>query len=200
MTFCAPLLGVWLGLCPMWLIQGCEERHQERLAALPLQGLWSAVQREEGPLFAGMKYRPQEVVLALRLRFKYRLSSLEVSQLMTELGHPISKNTVLFWTDRFADSFQMLQRRYRLEYSKIWHIDEFHVRLRGGKAYIYVVEGDWRDIIALELTKRRDREATARVRRKAQAPACHSGCPYGADDCTHNGQAGGRSGSPRGLR
>ena len=35
-----------------------------------------------GTPFAGMKYTPQEVVLALRLRFKYRLSCREASELM----------------------------------------------------------------------------------------------------------------------
>jgi hypothetical protein len=45
LTFCALLLGVWLGLRLLRLIQGCEERHQERLATLPLQGLWPAAAR-----------------------------------------------------------------------------------------------------------------------------------------------------------
>jgi len=117
-----------------------------------------------GTLFAGMKYTPQEVVFALRLRFTYRLSSREASDLMAEMGHPLSKNTVLFWTGRFHGSFHELERRYRPEYSRIWHIDELHVRLRGGKAYVYVVEDDRRNIIAMELTERRDRDATARAR------------------------------------
>jgi hypothetical protein len=50
-----------------------------------------------GTLFAGMKYKAEEVVLTFRLRFNYRLSGREVSELMAELGHPISKNMVLFW-------------------------------------------------------------------------------------------------------
>lgn len=124
-----------------------------------------------GTLFAGMKYKPEEVVFALRLRFIYRLSSREVSELMAEMGHPVSKNIVLFWADRFHASFQELQRRYRPEYSGIWHVDELHVRLRGGKGYVYVVEDDHRNVIALELTERRDGEATARVLRKAEAEA-----------------------------
>lgn len=124
-----------------------------------------------GTLFAGMKYKPQEVVFALRLRFNYRLSSREASELMAELGHPISKNIVLFWADRFHGSFQELQRLYRPEYSRIWHIDELHVRLRGGKAYVYVVEDDHRNIIVLELTERRDKDATTRALRKARAEA-----------------------------
>jgi len=124
-----------------------------------------------GTLFAGMKYRPEEVVFALRLRFNYRLSSREASELMAELGHPVSKNTVLFWSDRFHASFQTLQRLYRPEYSGIWHIDELHVRLRGGKGYVYVVEDDRRNVIALELTWRKDEEATARALRKAREEA-----------------------------
>jgi len=62
----------------------------------------------------------------------------------------------------------VLQRRYRPEYSRIWHIGGLHVRLRGGKAYVYVVEDDRRNIIALELTEKRDRDATARALRKAR--------------------------------
>ena len=57
------------------------------------------------------------------------------------MGHPISKNTILFWIGRFADSFQLLQRRYRPDF-RMWHIDELHVRLRGGEAYVYVAEDD----------------------------------------------------------
>lgn len=124
-----------------------------------------------GTLFAGMKYSPQEVVFALRLRFTYKLSSREASDLMAEMGHPLSRNTVLFWADRFHDGFHELERRYRPEYSRIWHVDELHVRLRGGKAYVYVVEDDRRNIIAMELTERRDRDATARALRKAKAEA-----------------------------
>ena len=69
-----------------------------------------------GTPFAGMRYTPGEVVLALRLRFNYRLSCREVSELMAEMGHPVSLATVLFWTGRFSDTFQMLQRRYRPDY------------------------------------------------------------------------------------
>ena len=58
-----------------------------------------------GTLFAGMRYTPREVVLALRLRFKYRLSSREASELMAEMGHPVSRNIVLFSAERFHDSF-----------------------------------------------------------------------------------------------
>jgi len=111
------------------------------------------------------------VVFALRLRFNYRLSSREVSELMAEMGHPASKSAVLFWADRFHETFQELQRQNRSECSQIWHIDEIHIRLRGGKAYVYAVEDDRRTIIALELTERRDREATVRVLRMAKAEA-----------------------------
>jgi len=55
---------------------------------------------------------------------------------MASLGYPVSPGVVLFWLCRFRCTFKMLQRRYRLEYSKVWHIDELHVRLRGGKAYV----------------------------------------------------------------
>jgi putative transposase len=118
-----------------------------------------------------MRYTPGEVVLALRLRFRYRLSCREVSELMAEMGHPVSGSTVLFWIGKFSDSFKALQRQYRPEYSGIWRVDELHVRLRGGKGYVYVVEDDRRNIIALELTWRRDRDATARVLRRARAEA-----------------------------
>jgi len=124
-----------------------------------------------GTPFAGMRHTPGEVVLALRLRFKHRLSCWEVSELMAEMGRTVSESTVLFWIGKFNDSFQMLQRRYRPEYSRIWHVDELHVRLRGGKGYVYVVEDDRRSVIALELTWRRDRRATARALRKARAEA-----------------------------
>jgi len=58
-----------------------------------------------GTLFAGMKYTPLEVVFALRLRFTYRLSSREASDLMAEIGHPVSRSTVLLWQERFHDTF-----------------------------------------------------------------------------------------------
>ena len=72
-----------------------------------------------GTHFAGMKYKPPEEVFALLLNFSYRHSSREISEHMPEMGHPISKNTVLFWADRFHETFQELQRRYRPEYSRI---------------------------------------------------------------------------------
>ena len=49
-----------------------------------------------GTPLAGMRNTPQEVVLALRLRFNYCLSWREVLELMAEMGHPISESTVLF--------------------------------------------------------------------------------------------------------
>ena len=124
-----------------------------------------------GTPFAGMKYRPQEVVLALQFRFNYRLSCREVSELMGAMGHTVSEASVLFWIKRFSDSFQELQRRYRPEYSGIWHVDELHVRLRGGKGYVYAVEDDRRNVVALKLTWRRDKDATTRALRQAKAEA-----------------------------
>lgn len=61
-----------------------------------------------GTPFAGMRHTPGEVVLALRLRFRYRLSCREVSELMAEMGRTVSPATVLFWTGRFAGSFKAL--------------------------------------------------------------------------------------------
>lgn len=88
---------------------------------------------------------------------------------MAEMGHPVSPATVLFWINRFSDNFQELQRRYRPENSRIWHVDELHVRLRGGKAYVHVVEDENRCIISLTLSERRDKEAAARALRDAKA-------------------------------
>ena len=138
-----------------YLCKGCGRQFNER----------------SGTLFAGMKYTPEEVALALRLKFSYRLSCREASELMASLGHPISPATILLWIKRFSDSFQTLQRTYRPEYSGIWHLDELHVKLRGGKGYVYAVEDEHRNVIALELTWRKDEEATARVLRKAREEA-----------------------------
>jgi len=63
-------------------------------------------------------------------------------------------------------------------YSRTWHVNELHARLRGGKAHVYVVEDDQRSLIALELIGRRDREATPRLLRKARAGAGWHGTPY----------------------
>jgi transposase-like protein len=41
----------------------------------------------------------------------------------------------------------------------VWHIDELHVRLRGEKGYVYVVEDDRRNIVAMELTERNSGES-----------------------------------------
>ena len=57
---------------------------------------------------------------------------------MAEMA-PVFESPVIFWIKRFSDSFQMLQRRYRPKYSRIWLVDEFHVRLRDGRGYVYVV-------------------------------------------------------------
>ena len=53
---------------------GCEEGHQECLTALSCKECGRQFNKRSGTLFPGMKYTPQEVAFALRLRFKYRLS------------------------------------------------------------------------------------------------------------------------------
>ena len=71
-------------MCVLRLIQSCEERHQERLAALPLQGLWPAVQREErNPL---RRHEVQAAGGGLRPPLQVQLPSLQPGGLRAHGG------------------------------------------------------------------------------------------------------------------
>ena len=72
------------------------------------KGCGGQFNERSGTPFAGMKYTPEEVVTALRLRFRYGLSCREASELMAEMGRPVSPATILFWIGKFNDSFQEL--------------------------------------------------------------------------------------------
>ena len=153
-TFNTPLHNVRPRLCALRLIHSHEERHQKRPAALPLQGLWPTVQREEwNPL---RRHEVQGRGGGLNLPPQVQLPSLRPGGLRAHGGAGPShlKEHGPLLADRFHAIFQGLQRRYRPEYFKVWHIDELHVRLRGEKGYVYVVEDDRRNIVAMELTER----------------------------------------------
>ena len=63
--------------------------------------------------FAGYRFPPEIIVLAVRWYLRFRLSYRDVEELLTERGIEIDRATVFRWVQRFTPLLVVAARRCR---------------------------------------------------------------------------------------
>lgn len=66
----------------------------------------------------------KDVLTAALLCVKYLLSTYQVSDLLGLFGVRVSPSSVGRWPQRFGQSAKKIAKRYRVKFSRIWHVDE----------------------------------------------------------------------------
>ncbi len=183
----------------------------------------AALDRSE---FAGFRFPPEVITVAVRWYLRYGLSYRDVEELLAERGVEVDHVSVYRWVQRYTPLFIDAARPCRHAPGDRWFVDETYLKVAGRWRYLYravdqfgqVIDvrlSDQRDLAAARrfftsalLSARRPREVTtdraaayARVLDELLPAACHVVEQYANNpiECDH-GRLKARVGPMRGLK
>jgi len=112
--------------------------------------------------FAGYRFPPEVIALAVRWYLRFGLSYRDVEELLAERGIEVDHLTVYRWVQRFAPEFAEAASARRHLVGDRWHVDETYVRVGGTWRYLFRAIDQFGQVIDVFLSPRRNREAARR--------------------------------------
>jgi IS6 family transposase len=125
-------------------------------------------------VFAGFRFPPAVVSLAVRWYLRYGLSNRDVEELLAERGIAVDHVTIYRWVQRFTPEFIEAARPCRHAPADLWFADETYVKVAGAWTQLYRAVDQYGQVIEVLLSARRDlaaARAAARSRRAAPHPS-----------------------------
>jgi hypothetical protein len=118
-------------------------------------------------VFAGFRFPPEVISVAVRWYLGYGLSYRDVEELRAERGVTVDHVTICRWVQRFTPEFIEAARPCRHAPGDRWFVDETYVKVSGQWAYLYRAVDQHGQVIDVLLSIRR---YLAAVRRFSPAP------------------------------
>ena len=87
--------------------------------------------------FAGFRFPPEVIVLAVRWYLRFGLSYRDVEELLAERGIEVDHVTVYRWVQRFTPLLADAARPCRHAVGDRWFVDETYVKVAGRWRYVY---------------------------------------------------------------
>src|SRR5499427_8306510 len=87
--------------------------------------------------FAGFRFPPEVIVVAIRWYLRFTLSYRDVEELLAERGVEVDHVTVFRWVQRFAPLLVDAAGPCRRVVGDRWYVDETYVRVAGRWCYVY---------------------------------------------------------------
>src|SRR4051812_39267951 len=87
--------------------------------------------RGTGSAFAGFRFPPEVIAVAVRWYLRYGLSYRDVEELLAERGVVVDHVSVYRWVQRFTPEFVSAARACRHVPGDRWFVDETYVRVAG---------------------------------------------------------------------
>jgi transposase-like protein len=112
--------------------------------------------------FAGFRFPPEVIVLAVRWYLRFGLSYRDVEELLTERGVEVDHVTVYRWVLRFMPLLAEVARPCRHAVGDRWSVDETYVRVAGQWRYVYRAIDQFGQVIDVFVSARRDAKAARR--------------------------------------
>src|ERR1700686_3844588 len=112
--------------------------------------------------FAGYRFPPEIIVLAVRWYLRYGFSYRDVEELLTERGIEVDHVTVYRWVQRFTPLLVDAARPCRHAVGDRWYVDETYVKVAGRWRYVYRAVDQHGQIIDVYVSPRRDTRAARR--------------------------------------
>ena len=112
--------------------------------------------------FAGYRFPPEVITLAVRWYLRFGLSYRDVEELLAERGIEVDHVTIYRWVHRFAPEFAEAARARRHIVGDRWHVDETYVKVRGTWRYLFRAIDQFGQVIDVYLSPRRDAKAARR--------------------------------------
>jgi transposase, IS6 family len=93
--------------------------------------------RSPGSAFAGFRFLPEIIVLAVRWYLRFGLSYRDVEKLLTARGIEVDHITVFRWVQRFTPLLADAARPCRHAVGDRWYVDETYLRVAGRWRCVY---------------------------------------------------------------
>ncbi len=106
--------------------------------------------------FAGFRFPPEVISVAVRWYLRYGLSYRDVEELLAERGVTVDHVTVYRWVQRFTPEFISAARSRRHVPGDRWFVDETYVKVAGRWTYLYRAIDQYGQVIDVWLSTRRD--------------------------------------------
>ena len=112
--------------------------------------------------FAGFRFPPDVIVLAVCWYLRFGLSYRDVQKLLAERGIEVDHVTIYRWVLRFTPLLTDAARPCRHVVGDRWHVDETYVKVAGRWHYVYRSIDQFGQVIDAFVSARRDATAAHR--------------------------------------
>ena len=107
-------------------------------------------------VFAGFRFPPEVISVAVRWYLRYGLSYRDVEELLAERGVTVDHVTVYRWVQRFTQEFIEAARPCRHAPGDRWFVDETYLKAAGQWTYLYRAVDQHGQVIDVLPSPRRD--------------------------------------------
>jgi transposase, IS6 family len=112
--------------------------------------------------FAGFRFPPDVIIVAVRWYLRYALSYRDVEELLVERGIHVDHVTVYRWVQRFTPLLIDAARPCRHTPGDRWFVDETYLKVAGRWIYLYRAIDQYGQVIDVLVSQSRDLAATRR--------------------------------------
>jgi transposase-like protein len=117
--------------------------------------------------FAGFRFPPDVIVVAVRWYLRFGLSYRDVEELLTERGVEVDHVTIYRWVQRFTLLLADAAGPCRHRVGDRWQVDETYVKVAGQWRYVYRAIDQFGQVIDVFVSARRDTKAARRFFERA---------------------------------
>ena len=110
----------------------------------------------ESVSFAGYRFPPEVILLAVRWYLRYGLSYRDVEELLAERGINVDHVTIYRWVQRFTPLLIDAARPCRHSVGDRWFVDETYVKVAGVWRHVYRAVDQYGQVIDVYVSKRRN--------------------------------------------
>jgi IS6 family transposase len=120
--------------------------------------------------FAGYRFPPDIIALAVRWYIRYRLSYADVAELLAERGVQVDPSSIYDWVREFAALYEDAARPFRRTVGSSWSVDETYTKVAGKPVYVYrAIDGQGQVVDVYVSERRATADAAAFLRRATAA-------------------------------
>jgi transposase, IS6 family len=119
--------------------------------------------------FAGYRFPPEVILLAVRWYLRYALSYRDLEELLAERRIVVDHVTLYRWVQRFTPLLIDAARPVRHLAGDRWFVDETYVKVNGRWRYVYLAVDQQGQVIDVYISRRRDVASAYFLRRR---PGC----------------------------
>src|SRR5439155_25026939 len=117
--------------------------------------------------FAGYRFPPEVITLAVRWYLRFGLSYRDVEELLAERGIEVDHVSIYRWVQRFAPEFAEAARARQHVVGARWHVDETYLKVNGIWHYLFRAIDQFGQVIDVFLSPRPDAKAARRFFQRA---------------------------------